>query len=409
MNILFLTLSQINDISSRGIYTDLIRKFVKEGHSVYIVIPFERNTGRRTELFDSRGAKILGVKALNIQQAGVIEKGLGTLLLETQYMSAIKKYLKGVRFDLVLYSTPPITFNKVIKWAKNTYGAKSYLLLKDIFPQNAVDLGLFKKNSFVYKLFRKKEEVLYAISDHIGCMSPANCQYVIDNNPTVDSQIVEVCPNSIEITDDKQLTKDDDLSIIDYQLSIKKKYGVPTDKTICIYGGNLGKPQGIDFLMETIKSNENRKDSFFLIAGSGTEFNRLNKWFEENRPQNAKLLKALPKAEYDVLMSSADIGMIFLDKRFTIPNYPSRLLSYLENKIPIMMAVDVNTDIGTIAETNGYGYWVSSGDLIKFDEKLNQILADKNLRLAMGECGYQFLLNNYSVEHTYATIMKHFK
>ncbi len=322
-------------------------------------------------------------------------------------MSAIKKHLKGVRFDLVLYSTPPITFNKVIKWAKNTYGAKSYLLLKDIFPQNAVDLGMFKKGSFVYKMFRKKEKVLYAISDYIGCMSLANCRYVTDNNPTVNPKVVEVCPNSIEIIDNGRDTSTD--AQHDNVLSIKDKYGIPTDKTICIYGGNLGKPQGIDFLMETIRSNEQRTDTFFLIAGSGTEFNRLNAWFEANKPQNAKLLKALPKAEYDVLMRSADIGLIYLDHRFTIPNYPSRLLSYLENRIPIMMAVDVNTDIGRIAEENGYGLWAESNKLADFDAKLNLMLADRKLREKMGERGFQFLLDNYTIDHTYHIIMNHFK
>lgn len=101
------------------------------------------------------------VKTLNIQKTNLIEKGVGTLLLEYQYQQAIHTYWKDVKFDLILYSTPPITFNKVIASLKIRYGAKTYLLLKDIFPQNAVDLGCFqravcftgyfvrKKNSFI--------------------------------------------------------------------------------------------------------------------------------------------------------------------------------------------------------------------------------------------------------------------
>ncbi len=399
MNILFLTLSRITDINSRGIYNDLMRRFVKDGHDVYIVVPFERQTGKKTEMYESGGSHILGVRTLNIQKTNVIEKGIGTLLIENQYMAAIKKHFKDIQFDLILYSTPPITFNKVIKWAKQKYKAKAYLLLKDIFPQNAVDLGMFSKKSLVYRMFRKKEERLYELSDYIGCMSPANCRYVIDNNPKVDPSIVEVCPNSIELIEKGSADVE----------AIKKKYDIPSNKVLSIYGGNLGKPQGIDFLIECIASNEKRDNSYFMIVGSGTEFGKLKLWFEQNQPKNAKLSSSLPKADYDVLIRSADIGLIFLDRRFTIPNYPSRLLAYLENKIPIMMAVDVNTDIGTIAETNGYGFWAESGNIKEFDKKLNIILADEGLRSEMGEKGYQFLLGNYTIDKTANTIMSHFK
>ena len=173
MNILFLTLSRIVDINARGIYTDLIREFVRHGHSFYVVKPNERSLGRPTELTESCGVRILGVRTLNIQKTNVVEKGIGTLLLERQYYRAIKKYFKDIKFDLILYSTPPITFNKVIASLKSLYGARTYLLLKDIFPQNAVDLGMFPAGSLFHRFFRAKERRLYALSDMIGCMSPA--------------------------------------------------------------------------------------------------------------------------------------------------------------------------------------------------------------------------------------------
>ena len=188
MNILFLTLHPISDISERGIYTDLTREFIRHGHQIYIVVPAERRFHLPTRIKESDGAKILSVKTLNIQKTNLIEKGLGTLLLEYQYQRAIRKYWENIKFDLILYSTPPITFNRVISSVKRRCEAKTYLLLKDIFPQNAVDLGMFSKDSFVYKLFRKKEERLYQLSDHIGCMSPANVEYVLRHNPSITAE-----------------------------------------------------------------------------------------------------------------------------------------------------------------------------------------------------------------------------
>ena len=181
LNVLFLTLVRIENVLEKGIYTDLMRKFRDEGHSVYIVTPRERKYGKKTKLVERDGVKILGVKTLNIQKTNIVEKGIGTLLIELQYKSAIKKYLKEVKFDLGLYSTPPITFTKVVKFLKKENpNIISYLLLKDIFLQNAVDIGMFSKKSLFYKFFRKKEIELYKNSDYIGCMSPANVKPAFD-------------------------------------------------------------------------------------------------------------------------------------------------------------------------------------------------------------------------------------
>jgi hypothetical protein len=116
-------------------------------------------------------------------------------------------------------------------------------------------------------------------------------------------------------------------------------------------------------------------------------------------------MSGLPKNDYDKLVKACDVGLIFLDHRFTIPNYPSRLLSYLENKMPVLCATDPNTDIGKIAEENGYGYWCESMIPEDFTSLVNKMLASD--RKAMGEKGYQFLKDNYLVGHTYKTIMKH--
>lgn len=391
MKILFLSLSRFDDINVRGIYSDLMREFIKRGNDVYIASPTERRFGKPTHLIDSPNCHILKIKTLNIQKTNIIEKGIGTLLLESQFDRAIRKYWGNVNFDLILYATPPITFNKVIERVKRRCGCRSYLMLKDIFPQNAVDLGMMKEGSFLHKMFRRKEGRLYQISDKIGCMSPANCEYVIKHNPTVDSAKVELCPNAVEPTEIKPLKAEERESVL-------KKYGISTDKTIFIYGGNLGKPQGIDFLLKVIEANEKRTDSHIVVVGNGTEYPKIQAWFEENNPMNATLLSALPKADYDRLVIACNVGLIFLDPRFTIPNFPSRLLSYLENSMPVLLATDPNTDLGGIAERKGFGLWSQSGDLPRFLDNMMNLAKDKNRIKEMGEKGKRYLLDNYTVD-----------
>ena len=404
MNILFLTMSSgMTKISESGIYTDLMRKFRDEGHDVYIIYPNERRTGRPTEMKFENGVHSLGVKTLNVTKTNIIEKGIGQLLLEHQFNRALSKYFKDVKFDIILYSTPPITFNKVIKSAKAraNKNAYTYLLLKDIFPQNAVDLGMMTKRGLkglLYKMFRHKEEELYRISDYIGCMSPANVKYVLAHNPEVPAAKVEVAPNSYEIPSHPSMPKEE-------MEKVRLKYALPTDKPVFIYGGNMGKPQGIPFLVECMKAVKDRNDCHFVIVGNGTEYPKIESFVKECRPQSVSLFKSLPKEDYDKLASSCDVGLIFLDYRFTIPNYPSRLLPYLMEKKPILAVTDPNCDTGTLAEENGYGFYCPSNSVERFVASVDRMLSSDMKQ--MGENGYHFFLDNYTTSHTYNVIIAH--
>jgi len=398
MNIIFLTLVEINSIEERGIYQDLLRKFRDEAHDVTIVTPVERRKDISTNFKKKDGVSILQVKTFNIQKTNIIEKGIGTLAIEYQFLSAIKKYLSDSKFDLILYSTPPITFGKIIEFIKKRDHAYSYLLLKDIFPQNAIDMKMLKEDGFIHKQFVKKEKKLYQISDTIGCMSPANVEFVVKHNPDVNPQKVEVNPNTIEPVTFNYLEGE--------KSSIRTKYDVPVDKKVLVYGGNLGRPQGLDFLLETIKETTH-EDAFFLIVGDGTEFLRIKTWFDNNKPTNAKLLQRLPKEDYDKLLAACDIGLIFLDKDFLIPNFPSRLLSYLEMNIPVLAATDSNTDIGDIIEANSCGFKVLAGDQEDMQNKLNKLLTSNLSNLA--ENGKKLLYDNYTVDKSYDLIINKLK
>jgi len=400
LNVLFLTIVKIEDFLERGIYSDLIWQFCQEGHRVFVISPFERRIKKNTQIKYSKNYVLLNIRTPNFQKTNNLEKGISTLLIVPLFLWNIKKYFSKVKFDLLIYSTPPITFNFVIDYIKKMNNCLSYLLLKDIFPQNAVDLKMIKNNGLLHKYFRNKEKKLYAISDNIGCMSPANVQYILKHNPQISPSKIEVNPNSIAISD---------LSISGAKKrSIRINNNIPINSKVFIYGGNLGKPQGINFLCDILESNKNNKEYFFLIVGSGTEFSKLHSTIKVKNISNAKLISSLPKVEYKSLVQCSDVGLIFLDPRFTIPNFPSRLLSYLENKKPVVAATDNTTDLGFILEKNGAGYWVENGDLGKMNNVLSNFVNNKEKIESMGKRGYELLRNNYSVDISYDIIMSHF-
>ena len=270
MNILYFTLDDFDSlINYRSINTDLLREFQKHGHKVYVISPSERKNGFPNRVINENDAVILKPRIGNIQKTNVIEIGISTLTIGFFLIKAIKRELYDVKFEYILYCTPPITFLSAIQYVKKRDGAKTYLLLKDIFPQNAIDIGMMSKNGLrglLYKYFRKQEKMLYAISDYIGCMSPANVEYVINHNPDVKERddksrkqkgfgIVEVCPNAIDVVDKSvnEITR----------IKIRSKYGIPLDKTVFVYGGNLGRPQGIPFLIDSLKRCQDLQEVYF--------------------------------------------------------------------------------------------------------------------------------------------------
>ena len=276
---------------------------------------------------------------------------------------------------------------------------KTYLLLKDIFPQNAVDLGMMRKTGFkalLYRYFRRKEKKLYAVSDRIGCMSQANVDYVLTQNPEIASDRVEVCPNSME-TQAFSLTDDE-------RNAMRAKYGIPLDKTVFVYGGNLGKPQGIPFVIECLKTQERNERAFFLIVGDGTEYGKLASYISETKPQNVKLMQRLDRDDYDRMIAACDVGMIFLDHRFTIPNFPSRLLGYMQAGLPVLACTDPNTDLGQVIAEGGFGWWRESNDAKQFDSCVAEIL-ESDLE-PMKQRGLDYLRRHYTTERSYRIIMR---
>lgn len=400
MNILFLTIAYPESADDSNLYTDLMQEFSIRNNNVFVVTSCERKCKKKTSLNIENGINVLRVKTGNLQKTSRVEKGISTLLLEYLFKKAIYKYYKEIRFDLIIYSTPPVTFTKLIKFIKDRDHAKAYLLLKDIFPQNAVDIGLMKKDSFIYRFFRNKEIELYKNSDYIGCMSQSNLRYVLQHNPYLFEEKIEVCPNSIY---PNNIALD-----IKEKTFVRKKYGISNDTVVFIYGGNLGKPQGIPFLYDIIYTQRKNKNVFFIIAGSGTEYKYIENKIRSDKIENVILLKQLLKKEYEELVQASDIGLIFLDKRFTIPNFPSRILSYMQYALPVIAATDKSTDIGKIIEGGNFGYWCESEDLNSFNDIIDRILLNRNLLPSLGAKSRRYLEENYTVMHSCDIILKHF-
>lgn len=379
-----------------------MEEFSEHGHKVYVVCSSEKRFALGTILTESNGIQVLRVETGNItSNPNYITKGLALLRLQSLFIKAINRYFQNIPFDLIIYSTPPIQYNRIIKYLKKKSDAVTYLLLKDIFPQNAIDLGLLSKWNPVYWHFRWQEKETYRLSDRIGCMSPANVRYLLENNAELPPGKVEVCANSLK--DRGAINEQYGIAI---RSKIRTSLSIGDDELVLIYGGNLGVSQGLLFLLEILKAFHNNSGIKFLIVGEGTWFSRISKSIGEGKYKNVILQKRVSPEAFKEMLIASDIGLIFLNPKFTIPNFPSRLTSYLEVGLPVIACTDKVSDIGDIVEKAGCGFKIISGDIKGFKTAIESLTHSTNGLLKLKSNNARKLFTKYfTTDISYSVII----
>lgn len=392
MKVLFLLLRH----ERNNLYDELVQEFINRNNEVYIATIVEKKYGIETNLSEEKGIKILKIKTGNMFEIGFIEKGITTLSLGYLFKKNIDKYWGNIKFNLVISHTPPITFTPVIRWLKQKYNIKSYLILRDIFPQNAKDLGIIK-NKFLFEFFRYKEKQLYKYSDYIGCMSEGNIEFLKKQDPEIEISKFHILRNWGKIKNVEKSNKNE----------IRRKYFYEENDFIIVFGGNMGKPQGLEFLLDLAKKNLINENIKFLFIGKGNEKEKLKNITKANNLKNVRFIDFIPREDYEKLISACDIGIVSLHSCFTIPNIPSKTIDYFKLSLPILAFTDKNTDYPIILEKKAKGgLSCLYGDLENAQNKMLQLYNNEKLRKELGNNGRKYYEEYLGVDKAYETIMK---
>ena len=397
MNILFITIAWPAS-GERNLYSDLMDEFATAGHKVYVVGANDTDGLQYSGIVNERGISVLRIRSGKIRKTSHIRKMVSLLGLERKMMNAIDKHFGQIKIDLILSPTPPITLAHLYIKLKKKYRANFYLLLKDIWPQGSVDHQVFRKYSIPWLFFRLNEIRTYKTADYIGCMSPLGVRYILSRNKYLTRNKVEVCPNCIRPNEKKIHVNID---------SVRSNYNIPPHACVFIFSGNLGVGHGLGFLIEAIRTLKDYSKAFFIIGGSGTHFRFLSEIVKEHSLKNVFIYQWLPAVEFEKILAASDVGLILLYK-YTVPQFPSRLLSYLDYSKPVLCAVNKETDIGTIVTNSGSGCSVIHGDLEGFIYEVKSLSENKYYREEMGRNARKLLIHNYTVKHAYEIIMSHF-
>lgn len=386
--ILFLALSYPDVEYESGLYPELVEELSLGGSEICVVAPTvdAKSVGVRNE----GGIDVIRVATGPLFATHLLRKGINNLLLPLHFYLAIQKHLRSWDPDWIVTPTPPITLMPLVWRLKRQTKAKSYLILRDIFPQNAVDLGLISRLGPIYFFFRLLEKWSYTIAEQIGCMSPGNIQYVLKHNPSVNPAKLHLLPNWIAARH-LQMNADKVLS--------RRYWNTQEGDLLCVFGGNLGKPQNVGFLIDVAEALKKDVHIHIVIVGSGSESASLKRMLELRKLSNLSIKERLARDEYQQLLSAADLGIILLNAQFTIPNIPSRLTGYWAAGLPVLAATDVNTDLNEsfLARHQG-GDWVPMGDAVAFAKKLQWYAKEPKQRTETGIRGQQAIKDYYTAK-----------
>lgn len=396
MKILYIATSFPEPSKGATIYTDLAEALHEAGHEITVAVSEQSKNQKNTDLGTERGFSVLRVVTGNYYDVNLLEKGITSLKIPILMKKYIRQYLKNKKFDVVLFESPPTTNVDLIEWAKKEFDCPAYLMLKDIFPQNALDLGIMTKRNPIYYYFLSKEKKLYKVANIIGVMSEANKKYLLENNQ-IDENKLELFPNTKKLVE----------TVPTHNYEMRNKLNIPSDATLFLFGGNMGKPQNIKLLSQAIIEFQNDSEVFFLFVGRGTERKRLEETIKQYNISNALVLDNLPRNEYEKITVESDVGLIMLDPNFTIPNFPSRILSYMEYGKPVLAATDEISDIGDLIVNGRFGRWVSGKDEKAFYEAINEFKS-LDLRNEMASNSRKVVEEQFNLNMSVKILENHF-
>jgi hypothetical protein len=376
MRVFFFTLKKISSFENQDIYADMLNEFMIKGHSVDYFFPSEGNIHQKLNNNSLNSIKV-GLKFEKTNN--FIGKYLSYLVLEKKVSRKIRESKN--HYDLLMLSTPSIFQLRIVKTFKRKFPkSKIILLLKDIFPDNALDLGIIK-NTFpmflVYKYFKVIENKLYNIVDKIGVMTELNKKFLLQNYPDIENKIF-LSPNSIYF-----------YPIINQKS--KDQLRIPKNKIVITFIGNLGIPQNPIKVKELIDKSPN--NFFFIIIGTGSREN------EFNNSSTSKVLfinNLLSQKEIDQYLSHSNYGLVMLNGKFTVPNFPSKILSYLNANLPILSFTNNFNDLKVLIQSKQIpGFWFNSNKIIQSD--LYKLLEESNRKVQISD--FEYAKNLFSVQN----------
>lgn len=373
--------------------SDLAREFARQGHDVTVFTtsplidePSMQEHAPELRVFSVPTAKTKGV--------GHVRRAISEILMSLQLWRGSRLCKVCVsEFDGIIWYSPTIFLAPFVAWLKRRSCARGYLILRDIFPQWALDAGVLQPG-LAYSFFRLAERFQYRVADVIGVQSPANLVQV--RTDARRSQQLEVLLNWTDLTRRDPPAND-----------MVERYGL-SDRRIVVYGGNMGVAQDVDNLVRLAERLRNVSGVRMLLVGAGSEVDRLRLQISDRKLTNVVVHSEIDPEEFRALLRSCHVGLITLDRRLSTHNIPGKLLAYLEAGLPVVASVNPGNDLLTILRESGAGLGVINGDDAAFADAVLTLANSVDRCELMSRRARALATERFSVEKIAAQLIRAF-
>jgi glycosyltransferase involved in cell wall biosynthesis len=351
---------------------DLALQLAALGHRPVVIVP-SPTPGKRWIVEKLDGVDVLRVAAPQTRSPSFVRRAIGEMWLPfAMYRNLRRSPYANAKWDLLVWYSPPIFFGPLISALRWKSQARTYLILRDIFPEWAVDLGLLRRGP-VYLLFKAIAAFQYAVAEVIGVQTQSNIAY-LSKWADPPRRRVEVLHNWLAVRPD-----------VGCSISVSKT--VLAGRKIFAYIGNMGVAQGIDIFMELVQELRFRDDIGFLFVGRGSEFARLEAEKVAHDLNNVLFFNEIDSAEIPGLLAQCHVGLVALHPDHKTHNIPGKFVSYARYGLPVLARTNAGTDLQKLIEDEQVGsvYVGNSVDALK---RLAEHLADNDsLRESISERG----------------------
>jgi O26-antigen biosynthesis N-acetyl-L-fucosamine transferase len=373
---------------------DLALEMKRQGHGVTILTPSDC-IHQNLEVSTEHGLRIARIRSAPIKGTPRALRAAREMRLSTNMWRRARGFLQSNPSDLIVFYSPTIFLGALVRRLKGLWGCPAYLILRDIFPQWAVDTGILRKG-IIWKYFRMKEIQQYEAANLIAVESPANLEY-FDRHFARRRYRVEVLYNWTSM-DSRDLPK------TGYRHSLNLQ-----DKVIFLYGGNIGVVQDLDNFIRLAERLSMHPQAHFLLVGEGSEIMRLNNVIASRNLSNIQILPAMPEQEYMGLLTEADVGLISLDRKLKTHNTTGKMLGYMFCNKPILASVNQGNDLFKILGENRAGFCLRNGDDDGLTDAALRLANDAELRRALGANARNLLGRLFSSRAAVQQILSHFE
>lgn len=342
---------------------DLSVEFVRQGHQPTVLIPAP-GLGEPLRIETWKGVRIVRLRSPKTKDVGYVRRTIGEFLMPFAMLRNLHgTALANERWDGVVWYSPTIFLGPIARVLKNASSCRSYLIIRDIFPEWAVNMGLMGRG-LPYLFFKAVEHYQYSVANIIGVQSPSNLAYF--RSWSRDQRRIEVLQNWLE-------------EAADSGCSINVQSSPLAGRKILVYAGNMGVAQGMDILLDLAESLRPRTDIGLIFVGRGSDAQRLRTNATARRLDNALFFDEIDPAEIPGLYAQCHVGLVALDPRHKTHNIPGKFLSYMQCGLPVLASVNPGNDLIRLIEEKQVGRACTSSSVSELKRQA-EILVDSLAR-----------------------------